>query len=353
MEHPSASAAPTARRNYPMNCWWVAALASEVGRKPLSRQLLELPVVLFRKLSGEVVALDERCPHRWAPLSAGNLSGDDLVCPYHGATFSPDGRCTKFQALGKAPIPSVMRVRAYAVVERGPFIWIWLGDDEARQAAPLPPGFEWASDPSWTSTCGGYSFNANYMLLHENVMDLTHFNYVHANSFGVTDYPPSTAERVGDRVTYTLKARRDEVEGPRRRFVGLEDPAHDSSVMVGAFETPAWHSWVCKTYDRAGEYTGERTNINHMVTPSSPTHTHYWWLIGANPRLPSLWEVGFSRLNEMAFQEDKVMIESIQHMIERDRRGRDHIELSIPSDAGGVLSRRVVDSLIQKERPRT
>src|SRR5690606_39678277 len=56
--------------NYPRNLWWFAARSDEVGPdKPLGLWLLDEPVVLYRKSDGAVVALDNRCPHRWAPLS--------------------------------------------------------------------------------------------------------------------------------------------------------------------------------------------------------------------------------------------------------------------------------------------
>lgn len=64
--------------NYPKNCWWVAATSEEVDRKPLGRWLLNQPVVFYRKRDGQVVALEDRCPHRWAPLSAGKVVEDSL-----------------------------------------------------------------------------------------------------------------------------------------------------------------------------------------------------------------------------------------------------------------------------------
>ena len=81
--------APTPRegRNYPYNCWWVAALSSEVGRDLLGRWLLDTPVLLYRTEDGRAVAVENRCPHRAAPLSLGCLKGDNVQCGYHGFTF--------------------------------------------------------------------------------------------------------------------------------------------------------------------------------------------------------------------------------------------------------------------------
>ena len=86
--------------NYPRNMWWVAARTDELTTTPLARWILEMPVVLYRTESGEPVALDDRCPHRWAPLSEGQVEGEELRCPYHGMRFGTDGanRFTKTRA---------------------------------------------------------------------------------------------------------------------------------------------------------------------------------------------------------------------------------------------------------------
>ena len=62
--------------NYPRNMWWVAAHSDEIKEKPISRWLLETPVVLYRLEDGTPAALYDRCPHRWAPLSEGNVEGN-------------------------------------------------------------------------------------------------------------------------------------------------------------------------------------------------------------------------------------------------------------------------------------
>ena len=52
--------------------WWAVALSEEVtGEKPLSVDIGDRPVVLWRDLKGQARALEDRCPHRRAPLSLG------------------------------------------------------------------------------------------------------------------------------------------------------------------------------------------------------------------------------------------------------------------------------------------
>ena len=114
--------------NYPRNMWWVAARSDEVTTKPMLRWLLETPVVLYRLEDGTPAALYNRCPHRWAPLSEGYVTGNKIICPYHGMEFDTNGNCTK--APTQTMMPKTAQIPAFTVREAGAFIWIWMGDAE-------------------------------------------------------------------------------------------------------------------------------------------------------------------------------------------------------------------------------
>jgi nitrite reductase/ring-hydroxylating ferredoxin subunit len=43
-------------------------------------------IALFN-IAGQFYAIDDTCPHRGAPLSEGELTGEAVVCPWHGAIF--------------------------------------------------------------------------------------------------------------------------------------------------------------------------------------------------------------------------------------------------------------------------
>ena len=91
---------------YLRNCWYAATYANDVGDTPFARQLLGEFVVLFRTSDGVAHALEDRCPHRFAPLSMGTVVEDQLQCPYHGLRFGTDGACSynpHYAALPKIP----------------------------------------------------------------------------------------------------------------------------------------------------------------------------------------------------------------------------------------------------------
>lgn len=180
-------------QNYPRDQWWVAATADEVTRTPLQRWILDYPVVLYRKEDGGIVALDDRCPHRWAPLSKGWLEGDNIVCGYHGFRYGPTGRCVRVPT--QSAVPAKAFVKSYPILERGPLVWIWTGDPQHAESA-LPTDIPWLHDEKWRGTHGYMDIAANYMLLKENVLDLTHFGYVHRTTFKILDWDRSPDVKV-------------------------------------------------------------------------------------------------------------------------------------------------------------
>ena len=80
----------------------------------------------FQAWSREVAALTDRCPHRKAPLSSGEVVGNDIQCGYHGLRFAADGACTRVP--GDAAIGRNFRARSFPVRELHGLIFVWLGE---------------------------------------------------------------------------------------------------------------------------------------------------------------------------------------------------------------------------------
>jgi phenylpropionate dioxygenase-like ring-hydroxylating dioxygenase large terminal subunit len=163
---------------YLMNAWYVAALASEVNGEALfHRRLLGISVLIYRKTNGTPVALQDRCPHRFAPLSIGKRSGDEVSCPYHALRFNAEGACVH-NPHGNGVIPRAARVRAFPVQERHGFIWVWMGDAASDDA--ILPDYSPLDDGHPNAV--GYTYmpmKSNYELIIDNVMDLSHIDHVH------------------------------------------------------------------------------------------------------------------------------------------------------------------------------
>lgn len=140
------------------NCWYVAAWSHELGAgQPIPRRIIDEALVLYRDAAGKVVVLQDRCCHRHAPLSRGQMQGEALRCMYHGLLFSPQGECIEIP--GQAVIPPQARVRAYPAVERHSWIWVWMGDAAKADPQLIPPSVG-LDDPAWSLGCGQIDYEA-------------------------------------------------------------------------------------------------------------------------------------------------------------------------------------------------
>ena len=164
--------------------WHPVAGSGEVGSDPVQMWLLDQPWALWRDDSGTPLAFLDRCPHRLAPLSAGERCEDGGVrCAYHGWRFDAGGTCTAIPALGPdGTIPPRARLTpAAAVAERGGLIWI----APASPAAPLidvdPP------DGALVGALAPARAQIDPGEMIDNFLDVAHFPFVHAGTFGTPD----------------------------------------------------------------------------------------------------------------------------------------------------------------------
>ena len=119
--------------------WWTLALSEEVtDKKPLAVDLGDQPVVLWRDTHGIVRALEDRCPHRRAPLSLGCIRDNGWIqCGYHGWSFEgDDGRLKEIPNMkDNQRFPPIYKATPFAIEESGGFVRLCLD----AQASPPPP----------------------------------------------------------------------------------------------------------------------------------------------------------------------------------------------------------------------
>lgn len=170
--------------NFVFNAWYVAGWRDDFGRDPQQRVLLGKPVVIYRKHDGTLVALEDRCVHRMAPLSKGRIEGDAIRCLYHGFKFDSGGKCIEIP--GQDIIPPRACVRSYPVQENGSWVWVWMGEVDRADPSIIAPS-KALDDPEWVLKTGEMEYDANYELINDNLLDLTHLAYVHSGSFGADE----------------------------------------------------------------------------------------------------------------------------------------------------------------------
>ncbi|UQG55158.1 MULTISPECIES: aromatic ring-hydroxylating dioxygenase subunit alpha [unclassified Marinobacter] len=173
---------------YVKNCWYPMGLSTEFTPGELqSHTVVAKPFVMWRsKENGKVVGFDDRCCHKRFPLSESDLLEDGtLRCAYHGLTYDTSGQCVAIPAQPDKPIPKQARLRAAPVREQDGVVWLWPGDPEVAESINPPPTPELSSKE--TVTVGvpmPLRVPANYLLLIENLLDITHFFPLHDGNIG-------------------------------------------------------------------------------------------------------------------------------------------------------------------------
>jgi vanillate O-demethylase monooxygenase subunit len=337
---------------YLRNCWYIAANSTELpSQKLFARTLLDEPVVLYRKSDGSPAALEDRCSHRFYPLSQGDLKGDTIVCGYHGLEFDGSGHCVRVP--GQASVPRGADVKSYPVVDRWRFIWIWMGDPRLADESLIPD--YWQHDhPEWTTIIGDPLFvKADYRLLTDNLLDPSHVAFLHKTTLGsdVAEIPHETEvmER-GVRVTrWTL----DRPPAPIfARLGGLKGNVDRWQIIT--FVPPCNNevdlgSCVAGTGAKEGNRSqGVEFRSQNHATPSTASSFYYFWSHARNFKLndQALSKVEHDQVI-MALHEDIKAMEGVQAAAERFP---DKTYIHIRADGAGLRARRLREELIQQER---
>ncbi len=337
------------REDFATNCWHVVASSDEVGpERPTAMTLAGQPLVLFRTVEGRVVALEDVCAHRHAPLSIGCVDARGIRCMYHGLLFAPDGQCIEIP--GQDRIPPQAKVRAYTVAERHGWIWVWLGEAQADEGL-LPPAIA-GNHPDWITAQSHIDYDANYGLLVDNLLDFSHLSYVHAQSFKADPKWASVKPKV------TPIDRGVQIE----RWIA-DAPALMSARHMGGQPTDTWQGYsflapgvlimqtlYCKpgtaaafNYEKPTSEIIVRNDTSQAVSAMGPRASRYFYAT-ALPREGADQAIcdRILSVSRAAFEEDRVMIEAQQKTIDRDPSRR---PIPTAADNAVVIFHRILERL--------
>jgi phenylpropionate dioxygenase-like ring-hydroxylating dioxygenase large terminal subunit len=335
------------------NAWYVAAWSHELepGRI-VQRNVIDQPIALYRTAAGEAVALEDRCCHRFAPLSLGRLEGDDLRCMYHGLKFAPDGRCIEIP--GQKQIPQSAFVRRYPARIVGSWVWVWTGEPAAADATAIPPTIA-LDDADYRLRAGQLDYDAHYLLIDDNLLDLSHLSFAHEKTLGLdmpqwADLRPSMSA-----LERGLRFQRWHTGHPPRGF--LKKQLGERVDLWNTYDFLFPGVFLQKTgfypVGTAAKSGGREPAAEPLffrideqaVTPVGPRASRYYYAAGAragdidDERLERMFAV-----TETAFHEDKRLIEAQQKLIDREP-GRAMLPTSL--DAGPTRFRKLVEELLQ------
>ncbi|AFZ19391.1 aromatic ring-hydroxylating dioxygenase subunit alpha [Allocoleopsis franciscana] len=166
-------------------CWYPVTFVQDLPEnRPYSFSLYDEPFVLFRNQDKKLICLTDRCPHRAAKLSDGQILDGKIECLYHGWQFGSEGQCLHIPQLPTdAKIPIKACVQSFKVIERQGMIWMWAGNAEAADEDRIPtipklgkPGFVY-SDKITELSC-----DISYVI--EHMLDPAHIHIAHHGNQG-------------------------------------------------------------------------------------------------------------------------------------------------------------------------
>jgi vanillate O-demethylase monooxygenase subunit len=262
---------------YHQHVWYCSALSTEITNTPLARTICEKPIVFYRGESGKAVALEDRCAHRQAPLSLGRVLGDDIECSYHGFLFDCAGACVHVPH--QDTVPKSAKIVAYPVVERWGYIWLWLG--EPAQADPdLVPDLPWTEDKALRAVYFRFDVDANFQLMADNLMDVSHTDFLHRASIGSQTGRKGQNEdtrveldcRVdGDRVHFVRRVHNTLLGPVATRWAGSSKPVTRTNTLM--WEAPNTIHSVLEFENEEAHHT---IHMEHIMTPCTATTTYYF-----------------------------------------------------------------------------
>ena len=334
---------------WPENAWYVAAFSSEIQGGLLARKFLGKAVVLYRRGDDTVAALEDRCAHRRLPLSFGYVENDQVVCGYHGMAFNGQGQCTRIP--GQEKIPASACVRSFPVVERHRLVWIWMGDPSLADPG-LVPDMGRLDRPDWIPSQGYCHLNADYRLLNDNLLDLSHVAFVHGRTIGNAAVAESPIE----------VSQQGSVVRVHRDVVGAMAPPFYT--CLGKYTKPI-HRWHTVNYHapsicvievgcralHEGDGLGEITGcVMHLATPETETSTHYFWAFVRNFRQVDEFLTRYiQEAVDATHNEDKVVVELQQSALTPDECDNP-VQTAIAVDSGPIRGRRVLQAMMADEQ---
>nr|POE91492.1 protein tic 55, chloroplastic [Quercus suber] len=146
---------------------------------PLGLTVFDKQVVLYKDGNSLIHCYEDRCPHRLAKLSEGQLIDGRIECLYHGWQFEGDGKCVKIPQLpADAKIPRSACLKKYEVRDSQGVVWVWLSQKTPPNLNKLP-WFENFARPGFQDTSTTHELPYDHSVLLENLMDPAHIPISH------------------------------------------------------------------------------------------------------------------------------------------------------------------------------
>ena len=328
------------------NAWYAVAFCKEVTSALFARTVLNEKIVMYRTSSGEIAALEDRCAHRQVPLSKGRLHGDVVECWYHGMRYEPSGKCVHIPS--QQVIPPRACVRAYPVVERYDWIWLWFGDP-ARADPSLVPDHWPLISADFTGEMSYFHIGTDYLLALDNLLDLSHIAFVHPKtivSHAVAEAKPEIT--VSENQVRVRRVLRNETTPPLlKQMMGLDHIDRVQEVIYWPIGNTRVETFAHPPNQQDGKAL--RLFTTSMFTPETDRSLHAWVGMHRDFALnhPQL-TAAITKEVVVTVLEDKDVTEALQANWKDDAPT---INLSV--DRAGFGARKILDRLAKEEQAET
>lgn len=270
------------------NAWYPAAWDEDLAGGVFARTIMNEPIAFFRDASGKVCAVEDRCCHRGAALTDGKVVENGLQCGYHGLVFNGKGECVEIP--GQDTIPPMAHVKHYPVVEKQEFIWIWMGDPRLADESKI---IDWSfhnDQTTYPHRKATLAIKANYLMMIDNLMDLTHLGYVHSKTIGGNPSSHVNADMKVERTATGCRLTRwmlDALPPPTYLkgvpFEGRVDRWQEFEyVLPGSVLQWSGALDVGKGAQQNRDQYGVHLRLYHGITPETENSSHYLFSVGAS-----------------------------------------------------------------------
>jgi len=214
--------------------------------------------------------------------------------------------------------------------------------------------------PEWAGDGRTIAVAANYQLVLDNLMDLTHEEFVHSSSIGQDELSESDFVVTHDDRTVTITRWMRNIDPPPFWLKNMRDkfPGFTGKVdrwQIIEFQAPGTiriDVGVAKASTGAPE--GDRSQgvngfVMNTITPETARTAHYFWAFMRNYCLDS--QLITTQLRDGVhgvFGEDEAMLTAQQAAIDANP---DYEFYNLNIDAGGMWVRRLIQRMIESERP--
>ncbi len=203
-------------------CWYPVTFLQDLPKnRPYSFSLYDEPLVWFRNQDGKLVCLKDRCSHRAAKLSDGQIIDGKIECLYHGWQFGADGKCLHIPQLPTdAKIPATSCVKSYPVVEHQGMVWIWAGKLETIDEENIPTVAD-LDNPTIVSSDLVMDLPYDQAFFVENILDPSHLYISHNGTLNGRKYAQPLEMEVIKVSLQGVEGRYRKTKSPNQNWVSL------------------------------------------------------------------------------------------------------------------------------------